>query len=76
MKISKAGKPGRKPIVARRPQPKLRGAPSRKPAGRSGEPEEAKLPRAPSRAAVMRLAAEVDALASKLEASRARINEL
>jgi diguanylate cyclase (GGDEF)-like protein len=80
MKISKAGKPGRKPIVARRPQPKLRGAPSRKPAGRSGESEETKLPRAPSRArsqsTVMRLAAEVDALAAELEASRARINEL
>jgi diguanylate cyclase (GGDEF)-like protein len=80
MKISKAGKPGRKPIVARQPQPKLRGAPSRKPAGRNGEPEETKLPRALSRAqsqsTVMRLAAEVDALAAELEASRARINEL
>jgi diguanylate cyclase (GGDEF)-like protein len=76
MKISKAGKPGRKPIVARRPQLKLRSAQSRKPAGRSGESEETKLPRAPSRAAVMRLAAEVDALAAELEASRARINEL
>jgi diguanylate cyclase (GGDEF)-like protein len=80
MKVSKAGKPGGKSTVARRPQPKLRGAPSRKPAGRSGEPEETKLPRAPSRAqsqsTVMRLAAEVDALAAELEASRARINEL
>ena len=80
MKMSKAGKPGRKPTVARRPQPKLRGAPSCKPAGRSGESEETKLPRASSRArsqsAVMRLAAEVDALAAELEASRARINEL
>ncbi len=76
MKMSKAGKPGRKPTVARRPQPKLRGAPLRKSAGRSGELDETKLPRAPSRAAVMRLAAEVDALAAELEASRARINEL
>jgi diguanylate cyclase (GGDEF)-like protein len=76
MKVSKVGKPGHKPTVARRPQPKLRGAPSRKPAGRSGEPEETKLPRAPSRATVMRLVAEVDALAAELEASRARINEL
>ena len=32
--------------------------------------------RAPARAAVMRLAAEVDALAAQLEASRARISEL
>ena len=86
MKDSKTAKPGRGPIGAGRPRPKPRGTPSR----RSGGGEAAKRdapqrheatrakapPRAQSRSTVMRLAAEVDALAAELEASRARIVEL
>ncbi len=57
----------------RRPQPKLpRAQNGRRVAVTESKPK----PRAPSRAIAMRLAAEVDALASQLEASRARIMDL
>jgi diguanylate cyclase (GGDEF)-like protein len=76
MTDNKIAKPGRKPIASRRPRPKLRSAQARK----GGDLHEAKSPKSPlraqSRSAAMRLAAEVDALAAQLEASRARINEL
>jgi diguanylate cyclase (GGDEF)-like protein len=67
---NRAAKPDRKPAV--RPQPKS----LRAQAGGGSAPPEPKLSRAPSRSAAMRLAAEVDALAAELEASRARIAEL
>ena len=68
---SKAAKPARKASASRRPQPKS----SRNP--QSGKQAEAvKSARPPSRAAVMRLAAEVDALAAQLKDSRARIVDL
>jgi len=69
---SKAAKPERKPIASRPPRPKSLRDRSGK---RDGEhpPKRAK---APSRAIVMRLAAEVDALAAQLEASRVRISDL
>jgi diguanylate cyclase (GGDEF)-like protein len=82
MKDSKLAKPGRKPIASGRPRPKLRSAQSRKVGARKvgvrkdGDRHEAKTSKSPSRAVAMRLAAEVDALAAQLEASRARINEL
>jgi diguanylate cyclase (GGDEF)-like protein len=67
---SRPAKPHRKPVAP--PRPKLL------PAQRAGrdDPPERTLSRVPARAAVMRLAAEVDALAAQLEASRARICEL
>jgi diguanylate cyclase (GGDEF)-like protein len=66
-----APKPARKPGASRRPQPKsLRATPSGKPA------DAARTQRPPSRAIVMRLAAEVDALAAQLKDSRARIHDL
>jgi diguanylate cyclase (GGDEF)-like protein len=61
----------RKANPSRRPQPKPFRARTDKHA--SGD---AKAPRAPSRAVVMRLAAEVDQLAAQLEDSRARILDL
>jgi diguanylate cyclase (GGDEF)-like protein len=67
----RAAKPARKPAASRRPQPKSsRLAPAGKPDAA------AKAPRPPSRAIMMRLAAEVDALAAQLKDSRARIAEL
>src|ERR1700676_3707022 len=69
---NRAAKPGRKPIAALRPRPHSR----RDRAGEHDDVIEPKLSRAPSRAAVVRLAAEVDALAAQLEASRSRISEL
>ena len=70
----KAAKPDRRPPPAR-PAPKTRRA-----HGTSDDARETKVSRAPSRAqtrsVVMRLAAEVDALAAELEASRARISDL
>jgi diguanylate cyclase (GGDEF)-like protein len=82
MKDSKTAKPGRRPIGAGRPRPKPRGTPSRRSGGGDAaardapQRHEARRAKAPSRAIVMRLAAEVDALAAELEASRARIVEL
>jgi diguanylate cyclase (GGDEF)-like protein len=71
---SRPAKRHRKPVASPRPRPKLL------PAQRAGrdDPPEPKLSRVPvpARAAVMRLAAEVNALAAQLEASRARISEL
>jgi diguanylate cyclase (GGDEF)-like protein len=66
----KAAKSERKP--SRRPQPKS----SRPPTGKHAGAEAAKASRLPSRAVVMRLAAEVDALAAQLQDSRARILDL
>ena len=68
---SKAAKPARKASASRRPQPKS----SRSPPG-GKQAEAVKSARPPSRAAVMRLAAEVDALAAQLKDSRARIVDL
>ena len=73
----RAVKSGDTPSVTR-PQPKTQPRPRnvrnrRSPAEDSAEP---KPTRAPSRASVMRLAAEVDALAAELKASRARIADL
>src|SRR5580692_10506765 len=71
----KAAKSERKPSdrkPSRRPQPKL----SRSPSGKYAGAEAAKASRPPSRAVVMRLAAEVDALAAQLQDSRARILDL
>jgi diguanylate cyclase (GGDEF)-like protein len=68
---NRAAKPGRKP-AATRPRSKL----LRARADERGAPDELKLSRPSSRSAVMRLAAEVDALAAQLQASRARITEL
>src|SRR5579862_3471901 len=68
----KAAKPRRRIDPSRRPQPKsLRAAADTLAEGASRKPA-----RPPSRAAVMRLAAEVDALAAQLEDSRARILDL
>jgi diguanylate cyclase (GGDEF)-like protein len=68
---TRAAKSGRKPI-ALRPRPKSH----RPQTGKRDDPDEPRLSRPPSRAAVMRLAAEVDALAAQLETSRARITDL
>jgi diguanylate cyclase (GGDEF)-like protein len=65
----RAARPERKPITPARPRPKS-------PRGQRDDPLEPKGSRAPSRAIVTRLAAEVDALAAQLAASRARISEL
>jgi diguanylate cyclase (GGDEF)-like protein len=68
----RAAKPQGKPIAPVRQR-------SKSPRGhrdKRDDPAEPKQPRAPSRAVVMRLAAEVDALAAQLAASRARISEL
>jgi diguanylate cyclase (GGDEF)-like protein len=69
----KAIRPGPAASPSRRPQPKLP-APTGRRVG-SSEPKAPK-PKMPSRATAMRLAAEVDALAAQLEASRARIVDL
>jgi len=66
----RATKSERKP--SRRSQPKS----SRLQAGKHAGAEPPKASRAPSRAIVMRLAAEVDALAAQLQDSRARILDL
>jgi diguanylate cyclase (GGDEF)-like protein len=68
----KAAKPerGAKPLLCPRPE-SLRAGPDKI----SGEKSKA-LPRPPSRSIVMRLAAEVDALAAQLKDSRARIQDL
>jgi diguanylate cyclase (GGDEF)-like protein len=85
MKNSKTAKPGRKPVAAGRPRPKLRSAQSRQRAGlrdiERHEPDwheviAKRQAKAPSRAIIRRLAAEVDALATELEVSRAQIVEL
>ncbi len=92
MKDSKMAKPGRKLVASGRPRPKLRSAQlhkvdarkfgARKDDARKDDPRRGgdrhggKTGKSPSRAIVMRLAAEVDALAAQLEASRARIGEL
>lgn len=71
----KAAKSDRKPLErkpSRRPQPKS----SRSPSGKHAGAEAEKASRPPSRAVVMRLAAEVDALAAQLQDSRARILDL
>jgi diguanylate cyclase (GGDEF)-like protein len=73
---NRPAKPGQKPIVSRQTKSGLRprGVQNRQSLGEdSAEP---KSSRAPSRASVMRLAAEVDALAAELKASRARIADL
>jgi len=66
----RAAKSERKP--SRRPQPKS----FRLQTGKRAGAEAAKTSRPPSRAVVMRLAAEVDALATQLQDSRARILDL
>jgi diguanylate cyclase (GGDEF)-like protein len=69
---AKAAKPQRKPAAPRSMRPKTLHA-------RSAERDDAAEPRRtkpPSRAIVMRLAAEVDALAAELKTSRARITDL
>jgi diguanylate cyclase (GGDEF)-like protein len=68
----RAAKPAPKSGASRRPQPKppRARAPADKPA------DTPKSPRLPPRAVVMRLAAEVDALAAQLKDSRDRIAEL
>jgi diguanylate cyclase (GGDEF)-like protein len=66
---TRAAKPVRKPGASRRLQPKSSRI-ARK------HSDAAKAQRPPSRAVVMRLAAEVDALAAQLQDSRARIQEL
>jgi diguanylate cyclase (GGDEF)-like protein len=82
MKNSKTAKPGRKPVAASGQRPKLRGAQTRRSGGldeadrQDAKRYEAARPNAPYRAIVTRLAAEVDALAAELKASRARIIEL
>jgi diguanylate cyclase (GGDEF)-like protein len=68
---TKAAKPARKPGASRRPQPK---SPRLSPTGKHADA--ARGARPPSRAVVMRLAAEVDALAAQLQDSRARIQDL
>jgi diguanylate cyclase (GGDEF)-like protein len=68
---TRAAKPARKLSASRRPQPK---SPRLAPAGKHADAAKAQRP--PSRAIVMRLAAEVDALAVQLKDSRARIQEL
>src|SRR3984957_10810954 len=68
----KAAKSERKPQTLRRSQPKS----SRASSGKHAGAETAKASRLPSRAVVMRLAAEVDALAAQLQDSRARILDL
>jgi len=67
----KAAKPRHRANPSRRPQPKSLRASTDKRAGEAHKPV-----RTPARAAVMRLAAEVDALAAQLEESRARILDL
>jgi diguanylate cyclase (GGDEF)-like protein len=89
MKSSKTAKPGRKPMAAGRPKPRSRSAQppklgtSQRAAGhglkrREPKPRDAKRQevRAKAPSVAMQLAAEVDALAIELEASRARIVEL
>src|ERR1700691_2867599 len=66
-----AAKPRRKANPSRRAHPKSLRASADK---RAGEAQKATRP--PSRAIVMRLAAEVDALAAQLKDSRARIHDL
>jgi len=71
---SKTAKPERKPVPSRPPQPQsLRARTGRGDATATPKPKRTK---APSRSTVMRLAAEVDALAAELQASRARLSEL
>jgi len=74
---SKTVRPDRKPIASRLPHTQTPHARSAGQNSRHGdETGPAKRAKAPSRAIVMRLAAEVDALAAELEASRARITDL
>jgi diguanylate cyclase (GGDEF)-like protein len=69
---TRSAKSGRKPIASRPPRPKL----LRVQTGKGDVAGQSNASRAPARSVVMRLAAEVDALAAKLEASRARITDL
>jgi diguanylate cyclase (GGDEF)-like protein len=69
---SKAARPRSKILRPARPRPK----PSRTRARERDDLHEAKTPRTRSRSIAMRLAAEVDALAAQLEASRARVADL
>jgi len=71
---NRAAKSGPKSVRAPavRPQPK----PHRSRAASREDTHQPKLSRPPSRAVVMRLAAEVDALAAELKISRARISDL
>jgi len=71
---NRAAKSGPKSV--RTPTARLQPKPRRDRAGAREDGEGAKLSRPPSRAAVMRLAAEVDALAAELKTSRARISDL
>jgi diguanylate cyclase (GGDEF)-like protein len=66
----RAAKPGRRPLPAR-PAPK-----AHRTRDKADDAREPKVPHARSRSVVMRLAAEVDALAAELAASRARITDL
>jgi diguanylate cyclase (GGDEF)-like protein len=66
---NRAARAGRKPIASSRPGAKSRRAETEGFA-------EPKSSRAPSRASIVRLAAEVDALAAELKTSRARIADL
>jgi diguanylate cyclase (GGDEF)-like protein len=68
----KAAKSERKLQISRRSPPKS----SRASSGKRSSAETAKASRPPSRAIVMRLAAEVDVLAAQLQDSRARILDL
>jgi diguanylate cyclase (GGDEF)-like protein len=68
----KAAKSERKPQISRRSPPKS----SRASSGKRSSAETGKVSRPPSRAIVMRLAAEVDVLAAQLQDSRARILDL
>jgi diguanylate cyclase (GGDEF)-like protein len=68
---SRAAKSDRKPSA-----PTERPKPQRAQSGQRDDPDQLRSSRPPSRATVMRLAAEVDALAAQLEASRARIVDL
>src|SRR5271170_5763460 len=70
---SKTATPDRKPVASRLPPTQT---PRARFAGHDDETAPAKRAKAPSRAIVMRLAAEVDALAAELKASRARITDL
>ncbi len=69
---SRARKRQRKPVAPRPPRSRF---PQTRPGSRGGA-DEPKRVKAPGRASVMRLVAEVDALAAQLEASRARIADL
>jgi diguanylate cyclase (GGDEF)-like protein len=69
---SKTAKPERRPVPIRPPRPPaFRARPDER-----DEAAAAKRGKVPTRATVMRLAAEIDALAAELQASRARLSDL